>query len=73
MKIVVHLYSRYKIFHDSSSLEDKKNMFLPNVANTQPRGVTFQKTGSLNYCAVTNSNHHGKEMPEKIQFGKQNF
>jgi len=41
-------------------------MFLRNVANTQLRDVTSKKTGPLKCCAVTTSNQHGKEMPEKM-------
>jgi len=51
--MVVHLYSRDKISQESSSLEDEKNTFILNFANTKPRGVPSQRTGTLKYCAMT--------------------
>jgi hypothetical protein len=64
--MAVLLYFRYKISQDPSSLADERNIFVRNVANTKPGGVTFQKTGPLKYCAVITSKYHCKEMPEKM-------
>jgi hypothetical protein len=54
--MVVHIYSRDKISQESSSLEDEKNTYILNFANTKPRGVTSQRTGSLKYYVVTTKN-----------------